>query len=230
MRLNCVQAWGEDPLYLAIVKAVDTFERNSTSRRSIIVVTDGSNHQGMCKFKTDLDRVLDTLEQKAIPVNFLIVPGGELSRQAEAELQQIASKSGGTFRNTDDGNDLVAQLDDAIAGRIATVESTAATTMTPVSTSDDATARVALKPQTVHGRLVCLSRAVPNVKVTLEGPGGTQSATSNANGDFKFDELAPGTYTLKCKTIIANVIREGTVSVTLDGTASEPVPLELIIR
>ncbi len=228
MKLNSVQAWGEDPLYLALVKALDTFERNSTSQRSIIVVTDGGNHQGYCKFKTEHDRVLDTLEQKAIPIHFLVVPGSNLSRQGETELRLIADNGGGSFRKAIDGNDLVACLDDAIAGRLpGVIATTPAPAMTSVSATGDAS-RAAPKPQNVQGHVTCLSRAVGNTKVTLEGPGGAQSVTTNANGDFLFKNLAAGSYTVKCKTIIANVIREGSQTFTLDG--AELLPVELIIR
>jgi hypothetical protein len=75
---------------------------------------------------------------------------------------------------------------------------------------------------------------VANAKVTLVGPIGTKTATSNGAGNFAFDLLTPGTYSVRTeasgfksteiKAVEVNVNRTSNIRVTLTpGGASEVV-------
>jgi len=71
-----------------------------------------------------------------------------------------------------------------------------------------------------------LGAVVGNAKVTVSGPVGAQAVTSDAEGKFRFDSLAPGTYSVKTEAsgFKSSEIRQ--VSVLDDKTSTLGVRLE----
>lgn len=82
----------------------------------------------------------------------------------------------------------------------------------------------------INGRVVDSSDSVlPGVTVTISSPQmqGTQTAITNAEGNYRFPGIPPGTYTVRYELPgFANVVREG-IRVTLGFTATLNVTMAL---
>jgi hypothetical protein len=140
--LNVLEPWGEEPLYLALAKAVETFDRTGQSDKRVIVITDGGNNHGMAKQPTSRDRVLEAIDRRPVPVHIFRIGDEELSRQSEAELGQIARRSGGDYVTLTSADELRAKIQSALAvkaSRPARRETIATTTATTSATTTAAT-------------------------------------------------------------------------------------------
>src|SRR5687767_15745285 len=82
----------------------------------------------------------------------------------------------------------------------------------------------------INGRVVDSSDSVlPGVTVTISSPQmqGAQTAITNAEGNYRFPGIPPGTYTVRYELPgFANVVREG-IRVTLGFTATLNVTMAL---
>lgn len=71
---------------------------------------------------------------------------------------------------------------------------------------------------------------VAKITITLTGPTKTTPATTNDKGEFSFENLSPGQYTVDAKGIAKNAYRKATVTVTIADPPKEPAPLKLKLQ
>jgi hypothetical protein len=86
---------------------------------------------------------------------------------------------------------------------------------------DPKTAVVSIKGQVLYGR-----QPAPKITISLEGPS-KATATSDANGEFVFNDLPAGPYTLEAKGTAKNNIRKGSAKVTVAEAAKEPATVTI---
>ena len=90
------------------------------------------------------------------------------------------------------------------------------------SKSDDPKSPVAsIKGQVLYGK-----QPIPKITISLEGPS-KATATSDANGEFVFNDLPAGPYTLEAKGTAKNSIRKGNAKVTVPEAAKEPASVTI---
>ncbi|MEX0820038.1 MAG: vWA domain-containing protein, partial [Pirellulaceae bacterium] len=123
-RMESLQAWGQSPSYLALLRCLDDFENEDRDTdRSIVVITDGLNYQftptnapqgtGVSTTRQD---VLRAWEGRDVPVYILGFGISEQeSRQAEAEYREIAQATGGAYYPVNNGRDLLRALRDRLS-------------------------------------------------------------------------------------------------------------------
>ncbi len=69
--------------------------------------------------------------------------------------------------------------------------------------------------------------ALPGVSVTLTGGGGARTTTSGGQGDFRFLNLAPGSYTVKTELSGFSTVERTNVTVSLGANTEVAVPMKI---
>ncbi len=69
--------------------------------------------------------------------------------------------------------------------------------------------------------------ALPGVSVTLTGGGGARTATSGGQGDFRFLNLAPGSYTVKSELSGFSTVERTNVTVSLGSNTEVAIPMKI---
>jgi hypothetical protein len=69
--------------------------------------------------------------------------------------------------------------------------------------------------------------ALPGVSVTLTGGGGARTATSGGQGDFRFLNLAPGSYTVKTELSGFSTVERTNVTVSLGSNTELAMPMKI---
>ncbi len=231
-RIKAIKPWGEDPLFLALTRTIDTFERPGQSDdRRIVVLTDGNNFQGeLTKSRATKDQVLEALERKQVPVYIIRIGDEKLDRQTESELKQIAKKSGGEYARALTAADLKKQLKTALEPSTAPVEEETH----QISTTDDA-AKAASTPAKLdapkfaklHGTVTMFGRPIRKAKVTLEGADARNRVTTDDEGNFNLGDVPAGTYTLRTEVVVKNITRRGEKRLTIDPATSRSPSVEI---
>ena len=152
MKLNVVKPWGADSALLVARAGTRQLrpaigERRSTDRRG----HRGANHQGLSKFLTTKAQVLEALERRPIAIHIIRMGDEELSRQAEAELRQIATQSKGSYQKAATGDEFAKALAAAF-DEPAEAEPAAAPTTTAVSTGERRLSQKRPRCRTSKGR------------------------------------------------------------------------------
>jgi hypothetical protein len=88
------------------------------------------------------------------------------------------------------------------------------------STADKAPV-VSIKGQVVYGR-----EPVAKVTISIEGAP-NHVTTSDAKGEFVFNDLAPGEYKLTAQGTAKNNIRKGSATVKVVESAKDPEPITI---
>jgi hypothetical protein len=119
-KLAQIVPWGQSPLYLAMIEAFRDFAAdNSTTAKSIVVITDGDNFQfnasnrpgGESGVSTTLADVERAWQNAKIPLFILGVGlSGEDASQTKATLEGLATRTGGSYYDVDNGNELLRAL------------------------------------------------------------------------------------------------------------------------
>jgi hypothetical protein len=250
-RLNALRPWGEDPLYLALQRAIDTFDKSTQSERRLIVITDGGNNQGMAKHKTTREQVLESLDRRPVPVYIFRLGDDEIGRQEESELTQFARRSGGEYLKAADGAELRKHIESALAvrasrGRKPDPHAAATATATDGGATDpDATTNDLIKsavatikssvPESEPSKLSKLQGSVSyyglpakRAKLVLEGEASQVVLRTDAQGNFSVEDVEPGVYTLSTEAIVKNTFRYASRKLKIDGSgATKTVDLDL---
>jgi hypothetical protein len=105
------QGWGQSPLYLALDQALreDFAYEEADTDTCIIVITDGRNYQARptAQDRRSLSDVLQASQASGVPVHILgLAMNGAADRQSAAEFTQLASQTGGSFKNLNSALDL----------------------------------------------------------------------------------------------------------------------------
>jgi hypothetical protein len=255
-RLNALEPWGEDPLYLALQKAVDTFERPSGAERRVIVVTDGGNNQGMAKHKTTKEQVLEAIDRRPVPVYIFRLGDDEIGRQAESELVQIARRSGGDYQQVANMSELGKQIRSALAvsaSRPDKPSSTVAATATAHGTAvasdgsavapdvsaeianaiatlkSDAAPREEMKVSRLQGNVSYYGTPAKRAKIVLEGEATQVVVRTDSQGNFSIEDVEPGVYTLWTEATVKNTFRYATRKLKIDNSGRTKT-LDLILE
>ncbi|MEX2138956.1 MAG: hypothetical protein WD894_06815 [Pirellulales bacterium] len=248
-RFNALEPWGEDPLYLALQKAVDTFERPGGAERRLIVVTDGGNNQGMAKHKSTKDQVLEAIDRRPVPIYIFRLGDDEMVRQAESELVQIARRSGGDYLKAADAAELGKQMRAALAVSASrpekpagAVTATANATGAPVAADvtaeianaiatlkSDVTPREELKPARLQGNVSYYGTPAKRAKIVLEGEATQVVVRTDSQGNFSVEDVEPGVYTLWTEATVKNTFRYATRKLKVDNSGRTKT-LDLILE
>lgn len=231
-RLKLLKPWGEDPLYLGLVRVLDSFERVSDAERRVIVITTGKNSQGLSRYQTDKQKVLEAAGRRPVPVHIVRIEGTTtLSRQAESELRQIGEATHGSYATASTTEELVKRIQGALADEPVDVPPT------PVagepSTQPRAVSNVRAadpQPRTIEGTVIFYKQPVNNATVKLKGGAAPRQVRTDAAGKFKFEKVPAGTYTLECEAIVKNRIRTGSAEVTVEGNQSGPITAQVTVE
>ncbi|MEX2560753.1 MAG: hypothetical protein WD403_12605 [Pirellulales bacterium] len=237
--LDAVEPWGESPLYLAMVRALDNLQRRaSRADTTLVVITDGRNKQWIGQHKTGKNNVLDAIERRPVAVHVIAV-GQKSSLQSEAELRSITSASGGLFTRAVTAGALADVLDGVLSGRAQGELQAQALTQAGDElaalqagvgggamrslmrdAAPGASAPAALNELTLKGQVTYYRRPVRRMRVILEGSG-LPAAITDADGQYEIDNVVPGSYTLKCEGVYKNIIREHQQAITIDPAETE---------
>jgi hypothetical protein len=89
-------------------------------------------------------------------------------------------------------------------------------------------AQGAAQTGSIYGRVTDETGGVlPGVTVTLSGIGAPRSTTSGSQGDFRFINLSPGSYTVKSELSGFTTVERSNVAVTLGNNTELVVPMKL---
>jgi Mg-chelatase subunit ChlD len=123
-RLDQVRPWGQTPLYLAVIEALQAFGNDDPdTEKQVIVITDGRDYQFTPPrsdirqpAKTTMSDVAGTAAQAGVPV-FIVGFGlqPEERTAAENDFQQIADATGGETVSVDNASDLLRRIRDRLA-------------------------------------------------------------------------------------------------------------------
>jgi hypothetical protein len=251
LRLRTLKPWGEDPLYLALDRALDNFDRRVPARSAkIVVLTDGGNRQvTSSRSRVALSEVLQLLSSKPVEVHFIML-NPEVDPLAERELREIAARSWGSYRSAHTTADLAQAMDDVlhdqppaeenrpslrvVTGRPATdppADGTRPAATIPASgrpaerIPEAQPAPPPPRPQTIRGTVIFYKQPVQRAKVTLEGT--TLTATTDAAGRFTFANVPAGTFVVKVQATVKNRIRTAIKEVVVDPLGSQPLQVEM---
>lgn len=113
-RLESVRPWGETPLYLAMLRAVEEQARGgSTAVRQVVAITDGFNYQFNPGPEENVSRarLIDAARQSRVKLNVIHVAVDARDRnRAEAEYQELVDATGGQYIPVRESGDLLATL------------------------------------------------------------------------------------------------------------------------
>lgn len=228
-RLDALVPWGEDPLWLAITKAMDSLGRDAAAESSIVVITDGGNRQWIARHQTTKDDVLEAADRRPAPVH-IVAFGSPVTGQAQADFRQIAARTGGSFHQADTAAQLALRLEEAIEGAASGGPSrpAAGNLVKPVAAGAN------LQPatsRTISGRVTFYGQPVRKARVMLE-PGDLAAVTTDARGRFTLENVTPGTYKITSEGVVKNVIRSHRRQLTIDPGApgDEPLAIEIVLE
>ena len=124
-RLESVKPWGQTPLFLGLVKAIDAFDRDDPdSEKSIVIITDGRNYQftpsvnplGGFVAQTPQSAVIQRLDGRRIRINIVSLALQDATdvAAAEAELDDLAEKTRGRHVAVSSAGELIREVREAI--------------------------------------------------------------------------------------------------------------------
>lgn len=227
--LDVVEPWGEDPLYLALRQTIESQPREgSAATRRLVLVTDGGNQQGMARFRSTKDQVIDALRKNEISVQIVYLGSAQdLPRQTASDFLQITRASQGKIHTAKTLDELHAALHNAVLPKQAQ-ERHAPTRLETVSTP--VSPAPLLKPVTVQGKVSYYRMAVKGAEITLIGENLRRTVKTDGDGFFQFDEVPSGAYSLTTAKTIKNKIRDNERKVTVPLTSEHPIDLSIVLE
>ncbi|HEY2146638.1 MAG TPA: vWA domain-containing protein, partial [Pirellulales bacterium] len=121
--MKTLKPWGETPLYLSVIQAINQFSTDEPgTEKSIVVITDGVNYQFNSPSPKRRDDVMTAMGDHKIPVD-IVGFGIPAAEQAEAarEFSALAQQTGGSFTPVSSGTSLVKSLQTLLGPKIFTV-------------------------------------------------------------------------------------------------------------
>lgn len=223
-RFSVVKPWGEDPLYLAVVRSLDLFESQPASAlHSIVVITDGGNHQGeAAQYPTSKQQLLEAAERRKVPVNVVWLGNAPENDAGRTEVQDITRLTSGSFFAAYSAADVTDKIRTAISRQ------------TPAAgpANDPQTATIsdrsapAASPVTLEGKISFYEKPVTMATIVVEGLGAGPVKTDRA-GRFTINDVPPGVYQLSVRAIAKNRIRTKVIELKVAGDRNQEVVIEL---
>ncbi|HKD37809.1 MAG TPA: vWA domain-containing protein [Pirellulales bacterium] len=121
--MKTLKPWGETPLYLSVIQAINQFSTDEPgTEKSIVVITDGANYQFNSPSPKRRDDVMTAMGDHKIPVD-IVGFGIPAAEQAEAsrEFSALAEQTGGSFTPVSSGTSLVKSLETLLGPKLFTV-------------------------------------------------------------------------------------------------------------
>lgn len=121
--MKSLKPWGETPLYLSIIQAINQFGSDEPgTEKSIVVITDGVNYQFNSPSPKRRDDVMQAMGDRKIPVD-IVGFGIPAAEQAEAakEFGTLAEQTSGSFTPVSSGTSLVRSLQTLLGPKLFTV-------------------------------------------------------------------------------------------------------------
>jgi Mg-chelatase subunit ChlD len=122
--LDASRPMGETPLYLSIVRAIESFPAESAAGRlHIVLITDGFNEQseggpkGVMKFREDAENLLRRPGNQGMHldiVGFNLTPSNADERRSLKDLQELTAETGGRFYSVNDPSGLLKALETSL--------------------------------------------------------------------------------------------------------------------
>jgi hypothetical protein len=120
-KIDTIKSWGETPLYLALMQALNDFSDDSEqTRKSIIAITDGADYQSLhnsaglpAPRPTSLEMLLGEYRRRKlnIPIHILGFDiAANQAAEARREFDQIKAETGGSYTEVKSGQDLLNNL------------------------------------------------------------------------------------------------------------------------
>jgi len=234
-KLAAVKAWGESPLYLAMLRALDSISAGASPLTTeLIVITDGGNHQYLAKHKTQETDVLEMLHRRGASVHIVTV-GSDVANDARAlvEFAAITDASHGRLLHAETAAQLSSHVISLATGERSSSKRSGLGRLASLGRrqegddGDDGDGDGDDEVETVDvpGVVRYNGDPVPGAEVKIEGRGPVKT---DAAGKFTLKEVVPGTYTFKAQGIHKNVIRKASVTITIKPGKKQPlVEIEL---
>lgn len=113
-RLESIRPWGETPLYLAILRAIEEqAQGGNTADRQVVAITDGFNYQFNPgpEENTSRSRLIEAARRSRVKINVIHVALDPRDRnRAENEYQELVDATGGQYIPVRQSADLLATL------------------------------------------------------------------------------------------------------------------------
>lgn len=196
-RLDQVRPWGQTPLYLAVIEALQAFSGDDPdTEKQVIVITDGRDYQFTPPrsdirqpAKTTMSDVIRTAAEVDVPV-FIVGFGlqPEERTAAENDFQQIADATGGETVSVDNAGDLLRRIRDRLAPGTFTVTDRPSAGDPAAAGSRSITATlngtVKVDPRMVDGDTFELVFESASASIPLEGGEALQIGLSADGSEF----------------------------------------------
>lgn len=122
--LDALLPMGETPLYLSIIRALESFPAEAAAgRRHVVVITDGFNEQssggpeGAMKFRKDVEDALGRASNQGVHldiVGFNLTPRNDGEAKSLRDLQELTAATGGAFYSVQDPTELLKALEKSL--------------------------------------------------------------------------------------------------------------------
>ena len=120
-RINRAEAFGQSPLYFAVIQSLNQFKAVSADRRrGIIVICEDENNTyhppepNSQSVPIERESVIESWERARVPIHFLQIGlGGEAENP---ELKELSEMSGGGYQFVKSGAELAKQLEAILMG------------------------------------------------------------------------------------------------------------------
>ena len=166
--LKSLKPWGETPLYLSLIDAINQFDNDEPgTEKNIIVITDGVNYQFNSPSPKSHDDVLQALGDRKIAIDILgFAISDKEAAQAAKDFGTLATQTGGSYASVSDGTTLVRSLESLLGPKGYEVRDADGTVVAHAPLGTEITIRP--KPLTPQTYLVSLG----SIGASLELAGG----------------------------------------------------------
>ena len=195
--MKTLKPWGETPLYLSVIQAINQFSTDEPgTEKSIVVITDGVNYQFNSPNPKRRDDVMTAMGDHKIPVD-IVGFGIPAAEQAEAakEFGALADQTSGSFTPVSSGTSLVKSLETLLGPKLFTVYDGSGNDIGRAQVGSMVT--VSPKPAGPHAYTVAMSSLNERIELTggeaaqlvLGADGRTLETVGFDKGDPQFGQL-----------------------------------------